>query len=178
MISNFGNVLSTKRKIWNGKGYYTKESAILKPIENHKGYFTVRITFDDKKKTLPIHRLVALSFIQNPNNLPQVNHIDGDKKNNNVKNLEWCDNSYNQLHAFRIGLHKVSENSGRKKIKVLKRDKDTKEVIGKYNSIAEASRENRISKCCVTKGIYKRTKNGISGGFVWDINLEKELENE
>ena len=51
-----------------------------------------------------IHRLIALAFIPNPENLPQINHIDGNKLNNAIENLEWIDNSGNQLHAYRLGL--------------------------------------------------------------------------
>lgn len=63
-----------------------------------KGY--VRISNGKTKKFL--HRLIAETFIPNPHNYPQINHIDGNKQNNNVTNLEWCDNSYNQKHSYLI----------------------------------------------------------------------------
>lgn len=72
---------------------------ILKPYQNKDGY--LRVDFRSKKgKVCSIHRLVALAFIPNPNKFPIVNHIDGNKKNNNVYNLEWCTYSRNVQHAF------------------------------------------------------------------------------
>lgn len=78
----------------------------LKTATNHKGYEVVKL-YDQKgnKKTIPVHRVVALTFCPNPNNLPQVNHIDGNKQNNRVGNLEWCDNTHNCLHAVESGLN-------------------------------------------------------------------------
>lgn len=64
---------------------------------SYKGYRRVSI----KGKHYTIHRLMALAFIPNPDNLPQVNHIDGNKLNNDISNLEWCTNQYNQKHAWK-----------------------------------------------------------------------------
>ena len=71
---------------------------------NKKGYLATKLWKDKDKKCVIIHRLVAMAFIPNPNNLPQVNHIDGVKSNNKVQNLEWCDNSHNIKHAYSNGL--------------------------------------------------------------------------
>lgn len=70
------------------------------------GYKQVNLSKNGKYTTYKIHRLVALTFIPNPNNYPVINHIDGDKQNNRVDNLEWCTRSENDLHAFRLGLRK------------------------------------------------------------------------
>lgn len=70
-----------------------------------KGYHRVTLTIDKgKKKTFLVHRLIAQKFIPNPDNLPQVNHIDGNKDNNHVNNLEWVDNQTNTDHAVATGL--------------------------------------------------------------------------
>lgn len=82
--------------------YY--EEHFLKPYCNKKGYLRVQLTYLGKVKTYLVHRLVAEAFIPNPNNLPQVNHIDCDKTNNHVENLEWCTNLENQRHARAHGL--------------------------------------------------------------------------
>lgn len=73
----------------------------LKYTLNNRGYYSVGI----KRKTYMVHRLVALAFIKNPGAKPFVNHIDGNKLNNNVTNLEWCTVQENNQHARDIGLH-------------------------------------------------------------------------
>jgi hypothetical protein len=79
----------------DGKIYSKKSEKFLKPFYNTKKYQCVDLP---NVKSARIHRLVAEAFIENPNNLPQVNHIDGNKSNNDVSNLEWCDNRTNAIH--------------------------------------------------------------------------------
>lgn len=81
-----------------------RKGKVLKYTLDERGYPRIRLTLNNIKCSLRIHRLVAKHFIPNPNNLPQVNHIDGNKLNNHHSNLEWCDNSYNQKHAIDIRL--------------------------------------------------------------------------
>lgn len=89
-----------------GNVYSLTTNKYIKARLNKKlGYMYIDLYPEpQKKKTYRLHRLVAETFIPNPNNLPQVNHKDGNKLNNNVDNLEWCDNGYNQRHAYRLGL--------------------------------------------------------------------------
>lgn len=75
---------------------------IMNPSKTNKGYLRVCLSVDGKQVEAKVHRLVASSFIINYDNLPQVNHIDGNKQNNNVFNLEWCDNKYNMQHYRRV----------------------------------------------------------------------------
>lgn len=84
---------------------YIKKGRILKPVKNSHGYFCVSIYTNGKHKAVNIHRLVALTFIPNPEIKPQINHIDGNKENNVVSNLEWVTARENLLHAFRTGLN-------------------------------------------------------------------------
>jgi len=67
-------------------------------------YYEVVLCKNSKMKRFNLHRLIAIHFIDNPNNYTQVNHIDGNKFNNDISNLEWCNNSMNQLHAYKNGL--------------------------------------------------------------------------
>lgn len=111
-VTSTGQVFTqTKRKIplvTIGMEFTGKFKFILEPERemsyrvNNRGYQTVAI----RRKTHMIHRLVAQAFIPNPDNKPCVNHIDGNKLNNHVSNLEWCSIQENNLHARQTGLHK------------------------------------------------------------------------
>lgn len=106
-ISNRGRIKSLpKEKLHDsisGTKYTTKEK-IMKPADNCRGYMCTMIGRNEKSRTVSIHRLVAEAFIPNPDNLPEVNHIDGDKKNNNVENLEWVSHQDNMRHASEMDL--------------------------------------------------------------------------
>ena len=91
-VSNMGNIKSYKR----GK----KEGVILKTIIGSRGYPLINLMKDSKMYQFSVHRLVAESFIDNPNNLPFVNHIDLDKTNNNISNLEWVSGRENVTHYY------------------------------------------------------------------------------
>ena len=77
----------------------------MQPAPDKDGYLRIALyDGDHKAHTLKVHRLVAKAFIDNPGSLPQINHKDGNKANNHVGNLEWCDQSHNMKHAVRMGL--------------------------------------------------------------------------
>ena len=97
-ISNRGFVISVKKK-----GF-----SILKPRADKQGYLRVYIRDINinKRKDYTLHRLVAIYFIDNPNDYNEVNHIDGNKGNNHIENLEWCDRTQNNMHAYENDLHK------------------------------------------------------------------------
>ena len=78
------------------------EPRILKTQADNKGYHRIRVTIEREKMSFKVHREVARAFIDNPNNLPQVNHIDGNKDNNAADNLEWCTNRDNVLYSYHL----------------------------------------------------------------------------
>ena len=119
-ISNLGRIKSLKRK-------YTTENRILKYHKNNSGYYYVDLCKNSETKRFLIHRLVAIHFITNPNNLSQVNHKNENKEDNCVENLEWCTHEYNQKYGTKS--KRQSE-----KIKGRKASDDTKLKMSKSRS--------------------------------------------
>lgn len=107
-VSNYGQVRSLPRVIQYPTHQQTHKGKFLKGVPNSKGY--LRVILPGKRYF--IHRLVAEHFIPNPENLPQVNHNDGNKENNKVDNLEWVNNSKNQKHGRELGIIKNSFGEG------------------------------------------------------------------
>ena len=145
-VSNLGNVRSLMR---NG----TKGGEVKKN-ERH-GYLRVRLWKNKSIKTIGIHRLVAQAFITNPLNKPQVNHKNGNKKDNRVENLEWVNATENMNHAYNNGLCKT------KKVTQIKNGI----VLNTYLNIYRASIETGIQYA----SIY-RCANGVgktAGGYEW-----------
>jgi hypothetical protein len=136
-VSNIGRVRSLSRMISNGKGFYRSKDKILKPNTLFKGYLQVELKRSLRRHPLQVHRLVAIAFLPNTKNYPQVNHKNGDKQDNRVENLEWCDNSMNQKHAWENGLQKVSGKAGKpKRMVVLSKDNE----VNIFESVADAMR--------------------------------------
>lgn len=155
-VSNKGSVRSlnfTKET----KGGFTQNSPskILKQSVNQKGYKVVML-YKEKKGTLfQVHRLVASAFIENPNNLPVINHKDENPQNNTVENLEWCTQRYNCNYSARKHIGRQTyehKGSCRPKKAVIQYDLNGN-YISEYSSIAEASRSTGakvafIYYCC------------------------------
>lgn len=142
-VSTLGNVRSKYGK--NGKILMTNYR-VIKNIKGQRGYLKVILKNNPMGENKNIHRLVAESFIPNPKNLPQVNHINGIKTDNRVENLEWVSAKENIHHAVKIGLiksHKIkmkNPNTGETLIF------DTRKDIEKYfnKKICQES----ITRCC------------------------------
>ena len=153
-VSNLGRVKSLPR--YDTVGRY-HSGTILSDCDNGNGYRVVGFNVNGKQKMFTIHRLVATTFIPNLNNYGYVNHIDGDKSNNRVDNLEWCTASENMEHAVKLGLH---YHFGRKKILCV-------ETGVVFDSIKDAEnwvgvKGSRISSVCNLKRGCK-----TCGGYHW-----------
>jgi len=115
----------------------TNTKRVLK-IHNRNGYPSICMSVNDKRKTFHIHKLIALTFLPNLNNLPVINHKDGNKENNNITNLEWCSYKNNTSHALKTKLTKPFTK------KVEQYSYDGKTLIKVYNSIREAEKHTGI----------------------------------
>lgn len=107
-VSNYGNVRSLNRVIKEKTGEtQTPKGRVLKQRINSGGYCYIGLRKNGTKATFAIHQLVAQSFVPNPNNKRTVNHIDGNKQNNRVANLEWATYSENLEHAYKARLRRA-----------------------------------------------------------------------
>ena len=137
-VSNFGKVRSLERNIVfkDGRCVHVKEK-ILKPCTNKKGYLFVRLSKNNKGHEGKVHRLVAQAFIDNPKNKPQVDHIDGNKQNNNVNNLRWATNYENMHNPITFEKNKETFcTNGKKNGKPISVYKNGT-LLNKFNSITD-----------------------------------------
>jgi len=149
-VSNFGNVRSLERKVKHSSGSIKIQSGKLLTKSKSKGYERVLLSFLGKVKCFQVHRLVAETFIPNPHNNPQVNHIDMNKLNNHVDNLEWVTAKENIQHAILNGVDYTSQN-GRKR-KTIRNDG----VI--FESLNDASRKMETPHGNILRSIKKGYK--------------------
>ena len=166
MVSNLGNVKAIKK--YSKTKPFTPPEQVIKPTLCSWGYYTVRITAEKQHADYFIHRLVATAFIPNPQNKTQVNHIDGNKLNNCVDNLEWVTPSENIQHAYDTGLMSYYKRN-HPKIPVYQFSKDG-EFIKEWDSAVQAHRELNINASSISSCIYG--KRPSAGGFLWSHNKE------
>lgn len=155
-VSNLGNV---KRKQTN------KLLKTLKHGKKENEYLMIALSNNGKEKMFYIHRLVAQAFIDNPNNLPQVNHINGIKSDNRVENLEWCTNGENQIHAIKNNLKIPARGLQCGNTRKVGQYSKSGNLIKKWEYIKLASMELNI----LSSNIINCCKNKIpsAGGYKW-----------
>ena len=158
-ISTFGNVKSLSRQVRhsNGGPKILKERMLKTRVNGKSGYREVGLSKDGKQKYHLIHKLVAEAFINNPNQLPVVNHIDGCKTNNDISNLEWCTYGENIKHAFVNGL---SHNNMTDEIAEAGHRVQRKQV----RCIEDNLVFNSISEAAVYYGIYTSNLSRVCNG--------------
>ena len=173
-ISNLGRV---KRLVsWRGNDYssrYIPDVKIVYPYIDNYGYERIGLAVHGKCRHFRVHQLVAKAFIPNPNNYPQINHIDEDKTNNCVDNLEWCTQSYNNKYGTRGKRIGITNHNGKgAKRSVLQYDLDGN-FIKRWKSMQEASDNlvgvsvSKICSCCRGDRAHHR-------GFVWKYEFPNE----
>lgn len=169
-VSSIGRIKSLPRN-----GTINKER-ILKCTVDKDGYLKVNLSKNNIQRKIIVHRLVAMAFISNPYNYPQVNHIDGNKQNNEATNLEWVSNKENIQHAYKIGLithEKITKNlkhyseigkKNPKSVQVVQYDLNGN-FIKEWGSVNQIQKElgyHSQNICCCCQGKYKK-----AFGYIW-----------
>jgi hypothetical protein len=136
-VSNMGRVRSNSFKM---------KGRLMSLSLNMKGYPIISLNLkDNTRKTISVHRLVAKAFIDNPDNKPQVNHINGIKTDNRVENLEWTTNRDNVLHSYSTGLNKITD-SRRKKLSDFNIGKKLSDSTRKKMSVLRQGEKSNSAK--------------------------------
>jgi hypothetical protein len=139
-ISNLGNVKSLDRHVLISTGSRFQKGRTISQRINNCGYVSVRLSKNGYTKTCFIHRLLAEAFLSNPDELPMVNHIDGNKLNNLIENLEWCSHSQNIQHAYDNGM--IDSNKGKNHYKACLLVSSTGELFYTIKQAAENAEMN------------------------------------
>ena len=173
-ISNFGRV---RRLVsWRGNqciSKYISDVKIISPYIDNLGYERIHLTIPNRTKQYRVHRLVAMAFIPNPDNLPQINHKDENKTNNCVDNLEWCTQTYNNKYGTRGKRIGTTNHNGKgAKRSVLQYDLDGN-FIRRWKSMQDAADNllgvsaSKICECCRGNRPHHR-------GFMWKYEFPDE----
>lgn len=174
-ISNFGNLKSFKRN---------REGHVLSEKDKRGHYLSVILCYQSKTRCTRIHRLVAEAFIPNPENKPQVNHIDGNKQNNRVDNLEWATAIENMAHARETGLSSFIAmnhyNQIERPFKIIQCDLSGK-FLAEYKNAKDASDASGVCQRNILQVANKTEyKKGLTrkqaGGYIWKLG-EKNADN-
>ena len=167
MVSTKGEVRSVDRHSKTGQFY---KGRIIKQRNGRKRsnsnpYKMVTLWDNGKQVDVEVHRLVANAFLENPQNLPCVNHIDGNPANNDVLNLEWCSYSDNVRHSINV----LGNNPAKWRAKaVLQKDLDGN-VVKEWESAWEIQRQLGINQVNISRCCRREKKSGIFAGFIWDF---------
>ena len=145
----------------DGKCINKATGKIKNTFISNSGYERVSLWNKGKNQKFSIHRLVAIKYLDNPNNYKIINHKDGNKLNNNVSNLEWCDVSTNTKHAYKNNLVKNIHTT-----KVIQYSKDM-EIIKKWDSIVDAEKELKINHANIITVCNQNTNRKYAGGYIW-----------
>ena len=148
-VSTFGRVRNSVT------GRVRKESI------GKRGYPVLPVKIDGQFYLKTVHRLVALAFLPNPYNKREVNHINGDKTDNRVENLEWCTRQENDAHARRTGLHKSDGDKPVSQYTV------SGKFVARFKSVSDASRKTGINRHGISYVALCRPKYKTAGGYRW-----------
>ena len=170
-ISNYGRLKSFKVD-GNGK--------ILKLTNKNGDYFSVVLQGKGKeRRSTRIHRLVAEAFIPNPDNKPQINHIDGNKQNNHINNLEWCTSKYNIAHAIKTHPEQLDEminyNKHIRPKKIVQMDTNGN-ILNVFDNAISAGKHTNVCSRNILQCASFENRRHTAGGFVWRFEGEEDIK--
>lgn len=169
-VSNYGNV----RRVWR---YGREWIGTCKPKRTKDGYLETTLMKNSKPKYVRTHRLVATAFCDNPHNKKEVNHIDGNKRNNRADNLEWVTSSENQIHAYKLGLQKVSGGalSNRKPIECIELKIKTDSIYSMQRCLCALGLTNSKGISRLSEVMNNGTKTYLGLHFEFTGDSKNEL---
>lgn len=162
--SNLGRVRTKDRVVTrkNGRKQFIK-GRVLKQYRGHGGYMRVDFRVNGKQVHLSVHRVIASCFIPNPIDLPEVNHIDCDRTNNHLNNLEWCTHEYNMQYREKYGVS-AKKSAEALNHPVIAVNLETQEIL-RFESRSEAARELGADNSTITKVVKGRRYKSTHGYY-------------
>lgn len=178
-ISGFNNKygINKKGRVISLDYRNTGKIEVMTPYKDAHGYIVITLRLGGKTVSKKIHRLLCQTFKQNPNNFQDVNHKDGNKANNKLSNLEWCNRQYNIVHAYKNNLTRKTTKKKRAALEkthelnnrvVYQYDINDSSFIMKHKSINAASKYAGIGRSGIGKACNGKYKH--AGGFIWSFN--------
>ena len=155
-----GYFINKEGQIKSTRSFKGTQEKILKPSKNQQGYITYNLMRCGKVFQKPLHRLLMENFKSNKDNLPCINHIDGNILNNSLENLEWCTYSHNNKEAYRLGLKK----SRIKPKQVVQLSKDYK-IENVFESLQQIEKTFGYSSGNIAQVCNKKRKSAY--GYIW-----------
>jgi len=173
--------MKIKKEIENIPGYFVDELGNVynskehrfHPFKDNCGYLQVTLKVNKKDKHVRVHRLVANAFLPNPENKAQVNHIDGDKTNNTLENLQWMTNKENSIHAYETGLNIKGNGGYGRGIAILVYDKLTKNFIKEFKSIMQTARELKLNRKTLTSILWNEKPNNTN--YIFEYKNKEQI---
>ena len=163
-VSNYGRVKSLERTVTYSSGnVHWYPERVLVPVDAGNGYLRVSLSINNKYKSHLIHRLVAKAFVENPDNLPCVNHKDENQSNNHIDNLEWCSYKYNSNYGTAV------ERRSNKRSRPVDCYNTEGALVKHYKKVADAIKDLKLK----TGDKIRLVCNGQrkkAAGFVWRWN--------
>lgn len=159
-VSNMGQVKSLSYR-------KTGKERILKPQKTKFGYLRNQLSNNSKGKWFLVHRLVALTFLENPLNLPCVNHKDEDKENNHIDNLEWCTHEYNNNYGTHNEIISKKQRNNPRTSKIILQYTLEGKFVAEYPSSKEVERVLKFSHTSINKCCQNKKKYISHNGYIW-----------